>query len=169
MKNIALCTGESVMVDDEDFERLSAYRWRRMTSSSGGKYAMTSLPRPPGIRKSGKTVMMHRIVMNAPKGMQVDHINGNALDNRKENLRLLEGTRNLRAFRRKKPNATSRYMGVSFSKNGWEVKCTFRKDGILHKIHVGRFKSEVEAALAYNRAAIQYGYLPEALNKVEAA
>lgn len=139
-----------------------------MISTSGTVYAMSGY-RVPGNYKKFRTVMMHRIIMNAAPGIEVDHRDGNGLDNRKENLRLVTGEMNLRAFRRKRPNSTSKYMGVSFSKNGWEVKCSYRKDGILHKVHVGRFKTEAAAALAYNMAAIKYGYLPEALNQVEAA
>ena len=168
MKTIILRTGEPVLVDDEDFDRVSRMKWRRMISTSGTMYAMSNY-RVPGDYKRTKTVMMHRIIMNAPHGMDVDHRDGNGLDNRKQNLRLVTGAMNLRAFRKKGPNTTSKYMGVSFSKKGWEVKCSYRKDGVLHKTYVGLFKTEIAAALAYNEAAIKYGYLPEALNQVEAA
>lgn len=70
------------MVDDDDFERLSHNRWHR--HPQGYAWRKTS-------KGAGKTItlLMHRVVMNAPAGMEVDHIHGNKLDNRKSELALI--------------------------------------------------------------------------------
>lgn len=95
---------------------------------------------------------MHREIMNAPKGMVVDHIDGNGLNNRKSNLRICtQAQNNLNS--RPKRNCSSRYKGVSFYKRDkiWQVQ-------IFHNsrtIFLGRFDDEIEAALAYDRKAAE--------------
>src|SRR5690349_9172361 len=69
-----------------------------------------------------KTIMLHRFIMNAPEGMEVDHINGDGLDNRRVNLRLVTKTENLRSRKTFKSNKTG-YKGVVYNpQNGrWKV------------------------------------------------
>ena len=90
--------------------------------------------------------------MNAPAGMQIDHINGNGLDNRKVNLRLCNSSQNQRNARKRK-SGTSRFKGVDWHKESkkWRARiCVNRK-----RIHIGRYKSEFEAAQAYDKKAIE--------------
>lgn len=79
MKHIPLTNSESlVLVDDEDYEYLSQRKWCLVTNRNGDEYAYsTTVP----------YIMMHRVIMNTPAELKVDHINFNGLDNRKENLR----------------------------------------------------------------------------------
>ena len=95
---------------------------------------------------------MHRLITNAPKGLMVDHINHNGLDNRRKNLRLCtvsQNNRNRRPITR--PNKGSKYKGVTFDK-----KRNLFKAEIQHnkkKYFLGRFKSQIKAAQAYDKKA----------------
>lgn len=101
---------------------------------------------------NGKSVSLHRIVMNYPR-LHVDHINGNKLDNRKSNLRLVTQAQN-NCNCSKRLNCLSIYKGVTFHKrnNKWQAQIVKNKKN--H--HLGYFKSEVNAAQAYNFAAEKY-------------
>jgi len=83
MKKIKLSQGKVTLVDDEDFDLLSKYRWHYHTGCRC-EYARRST------WKDGKvgTIYMHQMIINTPPGLETDHINGNKLDNRRENLRI---------------------------------------------------------------------------------
>jgi len=84
VKSIPLTQGKFAIVDVEDYDRLAKYKWH--TNQDGNNfYAYTFLSK--GNKK--KRVFMHRLLMNAPKGLFIDHIDGNGLNNRKCNLRPL--------------------------------------------------------------------------------
>lgn len=87
---IPLTRGQVALIDARDSELVSAHRWTANPTPFGAFYATTSI--------KGKTVYMHRLIVNPPKGKEVDHINRNSLDNRRENLRavthLVENMRN---------------------------------------------------------------------------
>lgn len=107
MKQIALDGGFFVIVDDEDYEYLSAYKWHRNRTG----YARRTL------KHKGKSYVsqMHRLILGMEYGgdLTVDHINGNTLDNRKENLRICTRSEN-QWNRINSKNNTSGYKGVSF-------------------------------------------------------
>lgn len=94
---------------------------------------------------------MHREVLKAPKGKEVDHKNRNKLDNRKENLRLCSRAEN--AINTPQKKGSSRYRGVKWdhTRNKWYVSLKFNGTSYF----VGRFKDEDEAALAYNKEAVK--------------
>lgn len=144
---IAIGKGLHVTVDVEDFEWLSARRWKRL-----GGYA--------GRSASGRACYMHRLILNATGEQRVDHINGNPFDNRRANLRFATQQENIHNATGRKVS-TSRHKGVSwFSRVGiWQAQIT--SDG-KHR-HLGYFKSETAAAAAYNKAALEafgeYAYL----------
>jgi hypothetical protein len=114
MKEIRLTRGLVAIVDDEDYESLSAYRWyaKRTGGRAPKDYACRSMGGPRGPR-----VLMHRTIINAPAGMDVDHINGDALDNRRCNLRVATRSQNLQN-RPKQKNNSSGYKGVSKYRTG---------------------------------------------------
>src|ERR1700724_898569 len=105
MKEIRLTQGKTVLVDDEDFKYLSRWRWHA-AYHGGGFYARRSY-----VGSDGKTKKVHmsRFILDAPKGMHVDHKNGNTLDNRKENLRIVTVAEN---NRNRKPYCKSGFKGV---------------------------------------------------------
>lgn len=90
--------------------------------------------------------------MDAPKGLSVDHINGNRSDNRCSNLRICTHAENMANMRGHK-NSTSKFKGVSWSNTfkKWEVKICHK----YKKMHLGLFNDEKEAAKAYNKKAIE--------------
>lgn len=143
-KQIPLTKGYSVIVDDEDYDMLMAYKWH--TSRFG--YAQTSV----GGRKNKRGILMHRLLLEEPQGMEVDHVNGNRLDNRRCNLRLVTHAQNMKNMN-SNTNTSSRFKGVSWckSRNLWEVN--IQADD--QPTHIGRYASEVAAAKAYNAAALE--------------
>ncbi|MCR5488375.1 MAG: HNH endonuclease [Lachnospiraceae bacterium] len=145
MKEIKISQGHVALVDDEDYERLSQYSWQ--WDEHGAGYAGRH------IRRNGKCVhiIMHREIMNAPEGVQIDHINGNGLDNRKSNLRFANVQKN--SFNRKKPavKCTSVFKGV-LQRKGVDYWLARIKYNDKH-VELGRFRTQEEAAAAYNFAS----------------
>ena len=142
MKLISLTRGLMTTVDDEDFGSLSRHRW---FVQQGRKHIYVAR------RKAGKTILLHRVIMQPPHGMIVDHINGNGLDNRRANLRVC--THSLNNHNHKRRGATSKYRGVSFERRPKKWRVMIRKDNKRHWI--GSFADEIEAAIAYDEAAKQ--------------
>lgn len=149
MKYINLTKGYRTKVDDEDYLKLLNRKWQ-VQEKAFCRYASTS------IQKNGisKTVRMHRLILGVLPGFQVDHINGDGLDNRKCNLRICDNSQNNQAFRVKRLNTDSKFRGVHWDKGNkrWRAEiCVFYR-----KKKLGRFRNEVDAAKAYDIAAKKY-------------
>ena len=97
---------------------------------------------------------VHRLITACPKGMVVDHINGDKLDNRKENLRICTMSENARNSKKHADATSSQYKGVSFAKTRgcWVAQIS----AYGNRITLGSYTVEVEAAKAYNKAALFY-------------
>ena len=152
VRQIELTRGKVALVDDEDYERLAAHKWYARAKSRYGLtyYAMRRCCNPD-IHTT--TVRMHRVIMDAPPGMQVDHINGNGLDNRRDNLRLATHSQNQANRRYKAPGKSSQFLGVSWRKREKQWRAQIGINGKLRWL--GRFDAEIDAALAYNEAALE--------------
>lgn len=150
MKEIKLTQGKVALVDDEDYEWLSQWRWIAHVQRGHIWYANRRRWKHE-VYDGGVILGMHRAIMNAPVGMQVDHINGDGLDNRKSNLRLCTSLENHFNLRKIKP-ATSKYKGVCVSPEGYITAYGYRDD---RTVYIGRFKTEEDAALAYNEFALR--------------
>jgi HNH endonuclease/AP2 domain len=141
MKIIKTTSGESVLVDDEDFDYLNQWKWHISTKRYAGR--MTKV----NGKRTG--MYMHRIIMNPPKGMVVDHINHNRLDNRRSNLRVCTQSFNLANQRIGKRN-TSGYKGVTWDKDRKKWVAQTHKAG--KHIFIGRYETLKEAIKAHKEA-----------------
>ncbi len=145
---IALSSGKRAMVDDEDYIRLSSYKWSVMKTWDGMWYAFRTASTKGG--KPKRTVYLHRAILNAPKNKMVDHRNGKTLDCRRKNIRLADKYQN--QWNRKKVKNASGYKGVRRnSKNRWDAGIVYR--GKYR--YLGNFKDPKDAAKAYDRAALR--------------
>ena len=130
------------IVDSEDYEALSKYKWHAAKSSAGYTYYVRRQ-----INKENKKYLMpiHRQIMGlVPEDKrQVDHINGNGLDNRKANLRICTLQEN-NCNKNKYKKGTSIYKGVSWNKSREKWRAIIRRE------HLGFFKTEHEAAKVYD-------------------
>ena len=139
-----------VLVDNENFQELSKYHWT-LYKNKNILYAKRHII----IEGKRTTLKMHRFVMGLKTNdkLIVDHINHNSLDNRKANLRICSQSENCRNKTSHK-NSSSKYLGVSFNKKckKWQYQiCSNKKT-----IHLGLYINEIDAAKAYNNAAIKY-------------
>lgn len=130
--------GNSFLIDKEDNEILKGKRWRISQQ---------------GYVCYGHQGLLHRLLMNPGKGWVVDHINGNPLDCRKENLRIITQKQNSYNARIGKNNKSG-YKGVSWHKEKGKFCACICVDGRTK--HLGAFYSVKEAAVAYNLAASFY-------------
>ena len=146
MKEITLTQGKVATVDDGDFETLSCFKWCAVKVKTGHYYAMRS------IRANGKKVniSMHRAIMQAQKGNEIDHRDRNPLNNQRDNLRFCTHQQN-GMNRAKTTNTASRYKGVTWSRHTGKWQASIMHD--KKSIYLGVFPAEEDAARAYDVAA----------------
>jgi hypothetical protein len=144
VREIPLTRGKVALVDDEDYEWLSHFRWSYMTKG----YAARTKTR----NGTHSVLYMHRVIMLPDPDQQIDHINRDTLDNRRRNLRVCTNRQNIAAgiF---PPGQYSRHRGVTWDKSRrmWSAQVKHRPQ----QLALGRFDNEVDAALAYDIKAIE--------------
>jgi hypothetical protein len=147
MKTIPLTQGQVALVDDEDYVKISEFKWRAEKSGSiKYKDAFYASRSEHASYKHQRRVHMHRFILNPPENMQVDHIDGNGLNNQKCNLRVVTCRENLQNRHHKK---TSQYPGVYLYRNkSWRAQ--IRVGGVLKDL--GCHLSEDAAYDAYLNA-----------------
>jgi hypothetical protein len=153
---IKLTQGQCAIIDAEDYDRVAALAWHAHKEPGYSKttfVALHSLPRRQGRTRS---ISMHRFILDAPPNNLIDHRNGNPLDNRKENLRLATKRTNGQNRGPAKSNKTG-FKGVSIRRNEKRLKMYRANIRVNDKqVFLGNFMRPEEAALAYDRAAIEH-------------
>lgn len=150
MRTIQLTQGKVALVEDEDYERIAANDW----CAHKERRRWYAVRRRPG----GGIIRMHREILGAPDGMEVDHVDGDGLNNQRANMRLATTKQNAANKKKQRPGeTTSKYIGVSSPKittrrptRWWRAmarlggKYTF----------IGAYRDEIDAARAYDRAIL---------------
>lgn len=148
MKQIPLTQGKFAQVDDEDFDFLNQWKWHAQKCRNDKFYAA----------RTERKILMHRVIMKTPEGLDVDHIDNNGLNCQKSNLRNCTKRQNtIHSI----SVGISKYKGVkrssyipkkSTTKRRWET--SIKVDGKY--IFLGHFENELDAAKVYNQAAEKY-------------
>jgi hypothetical protein len=138
---IPLSRGMVALVDSEDVDRVSLHTWRAIKQCRVW-YAFAKV--------GGRDLSLHRFVLEAKSGQVVDHINRDGLDNRKTNLRFCTRGENRRNAIGWPERRKSRFKGLSLNKGRWQVRIKLNRKTIC----LGTYADEVDAAKAYDRAAV---------------
>lgn len=140
MREIKLSQNKFAIVDDEDYGELSKYKWYFTKDGRAVRSVKSN-------HNTWTPMYMHIQIVGKIEGLVIDHINGNPLDNRRNNLRHVTKTQNAQNSKSHK-NTSSKYKGVSWNKEKkrWlSTICISKKRYIL-----GYYKSELDAAYVYN-------------------
>lgn len=149
MKRIKLTQGQKALIDDEDFERVSKIKWCALKRPYGGFYVVGTI----GDIGARKRVFMHRFILGITDSKtKVDHKDLNGLNNQKKNIRVATHGQNIANMPSKK-GSVSKYKGVSWCKDIKQWRAQIMKEGKYFGL--GCFKNEIDAALAYNKKAIE--------------
>lgn len=137
MRTLKLTKNKVAILDDEDYELFKNQKW---TLGNNG-YAYRNY-------RNGREPYLHRLILQAPKGIYVDHKNGDKLDNRRENIRLCTQRQNAANQQMQTRPKSSKYKGVYWSRtnNHWIAQIKF--NGKMN--YLGWFRTEHQAALVYD-------------------
>lgn len=147
MKTLPLSNGLVTVVDDDVYVWASRNRWtaNRLKNTC---YAYR--------KNRGNTLYLHRAILNPGKDQEIDHIDGDGLNNQRTNLRIVDHAGNAKAHQTRRTGASSRFRGVCHRKdqrkNPWEVNIKVNQK----QIYLGLFPTEEEAARAYDLSAVRY-------------
>lgn len=155
MRNYKFKNGMSTKVDDDVYAKMQGIKWNcNRDVRSGNWYVTTQRKVLVGGEYVYRKFGLAEFIIGKPeKGLQIDHINQDSLDNRIENLRFCTRSENLRN-RRKMKGCSSKYKGVTKTYKGWRAQIVVNKKNY----HLGFYDNEMEAAIAYNNACLDmYG------------
>ncbi len=152
MKKIKLTQGKIALIDDEDYELFSQDKWC-VSKSENVYYAVRVIT----IEGQQKTILIHREIAarilrrSLRKNEEIHHINGDGLDNRRCNLKVVSRSQHMMSSKKRNGQYTSKYKGVSWCKRDKKWITQIRLNGKL--MHIGYFKNELDAAKAYDKTA----------------
>ena len=139
---IPLTQGKKAIIDLDDVPIVSGFSWW-INAHKKSTYAIRSVRISPNV---WSTIYMHRLIMNAPDNLQVDHISGDGLDNRRSNMRLVTIAQNRRNQRINNRNSSG-FKGVSFHAQSGKWRAMIGHLGTMR--HIGLFECPVDAHIAY--------------------
>lgn len=145
---ITLTRGYTSIIDAVDAPLVKDHNWCALVGANN-IYGMRT------VLENGrtKTILLHRVIMSADKGIHIDHIDGDGLNNRRSNLRFATPSQNMQN-KRKKANGTSRFKGVSWDKSHNKWRSQIRLNGVVYKL--GTFDDEELAHKAYCIASAKF-------------
>lgn len=145
---LPLSQGKVAVIDFEDFEKVRGLKWHAV-SIGRNFYAARNVR----VGNKQTTVFLHRVITDCPPDLEVNHIDGDGLNDRRYNLQPCTHQQHALARQRKRKNASSIYRGVSWCKQNKRWQAQIAKNG--KHIHIGRFDSEEAAARAYDAKAAE--------------
>lgn len=138
---LPLTKGHFAIIDASDFEKVAGWKWSALERPGRSPYAFR--------QQNDRSIYLHRFILDAPAGMDVDHIDGDGANCRRSNLRLATHAQNQRNYTKCKKPTSSRFKGV-FKKRGiWAARIKHNRKTIF----LGSFVVEEDAARAYDAAA----------------
>ena len=159
MKELQASKNMVAIVDDEDYAALSGLKWHAFMVHKTWYAATTQI--------DGKRTYLHRVIMKPATGEEVDHIDGDGLNNQRANLRVCTHQQNQQNMRKPNIPTYSIYKGVTkLDRGGKKIWVAQVKHNKKH-IHCGNFETQEEAARAYNARALElFGEFAN-LNEIE--
>jgi hypothetical protein len=149
MKEIKLTQGQVALVDDEDYDWLNQWKWYAAWNKTTKSFYAVRTDYSTGKQKE---IRMHRVILNAPKGIDCDHKDGNTLNNQKYNLRLDPEKRNNQNARMRSDNISG-YRGIAWDKkySKWSARINFQGK----RYFLGYFDIAKDAAKKRNEEALK--------------
>jgi len=163
MKELAISKGLNVLLDDEDYEKYHKFKWYAQ-GTKNHIYAARSVRYGPHKENKKKCLYLHRLILNCKEDEVVDHIDHNTLNNQKYNLRLASHKENIRNRKNTYCKKDTAYKGVFKQKGSktWGAQIVVNYKRIIKS----GYKTQNEAAIAYNELAIEHFGEFALLNKI---
>lgn len=143
---LPLTKGHVAIIDAADFDKVRNWKWSALERPGRSPYAMR--------QQNNQTIYLHRFLMDAPDGLEVDHEDGNGLNCRRSNLRIATHQQNMHNYSKWSKPTSSQFKGVAWdrARSKWRASIKVNRRNKF----LGRFDSEVAAAVAYNAGAIRF-------------